>query len=836
MSTGLSSVVFNKSVVGGVGATPIIKRISRISWKMVALLLILFLCITDAAIRPSPGGVGGNKVAARRPLPRLWYRRFEEGSVEDAGRRIPRLDQLRNKKSEKTPYPRGFAVDLSLLPEEQTISREALASELTTLLQGIESIANDLDRGVFPPLGIATGAAEDIVTGAAKDATSRKPKKQSTTKADKLQKIKTVQELRQAVLDDGKELKELQLDPEAQLLVNATAQELLNHDVVELMVQRFKSGSTPGNRAPGDNARLALAIEGGGMRGAVSAGMASAIACLGLHDTFDAIYGSSAGSVVGSYMISRQMCMDVYVDILPAAKRTFVCTKRIMSALAVTAMNMFLSGVKQRATRMGSKNTSAEDNEKTKGFASKLSPGMNISFVLDGIMGPEHGIRPIDMEAFQRNAKMQPLRVASSYAKDGKLYSRCFGSEDFFGDKRAVREDGTREGLFACLEPSMTVPGATGPPSRLKTHGSDDEAIPYFDAFCFEPLPYRSAVEEGATHVLVLCSRPEGFVPKTKPGVYEQAIAPLYFKSHGEPEVADFFYRGGQLYIYLEDLLTVEEGKVAGMKKQGPVSVPPPRLLYGVDADHENRELATHRDEKWKKAHLLPLKVPFGTPELKTLEQEKDTVREAVKGGFAAAFDLLAPAIGLNTHHHLTGAEVAALIFPKKAGMLDEIILREKLRIDGVHIEHREHHHSSTTETTQEVGKASSGRRRRRNRASPQEVDKTPSGRRRRIRARRDRFLRNARHVLSILARNKRISEANNEKERMEHSIDSLLVVPDLTLHGGGTLDNDKQKAEHLLNSLPGLRYGRMPQLAANLHHVASSPETITTNDETRKA
>jgi patatin-like phospholipase/acyl hydrolase len=42
---------------------------------------------------------------------------------------------------------------------------------------------------------------------------------------------------------------------------------------------------------------------GGGMRGAVSAGMAAAIAGLGLTDAFDVIYGSSAGSVIGAYMV-----------------------------------------------------------------------------------------------------------------------------------------------------------------------------------------------------------------------------------------------------------------------------------------------------------------------------------------------------------------------------------------------------------------------------------------------------------------------------------------------------------------------------------------------------
>src|SRR3954452_567595 len=48
-------------------------------------------------------------------------------------------------------------------------------------------------------------------------------------------------------------------------------------------------------RSPGS--RLALVVEGGGMRGAVSGGMALALDELGLAHAFDAAYGSSAGTL-----------------------------------------------------------------------------------------------------------------------------------------------------------------------------------------------------------------------------------------------------------------------------------------------------------------------------------------------------------------------------------------------------------------------------------------------------------------------------------------------------------------------------------------------------------
>lgn len=53
--------------------------------------------------------------------------------------------------------------------------------------------------------------------------------------------------------------------------------------------------------------KVGLAIEGGGMRGCVSAGMVAAVSTLGLMDSFDAVYGSSAGSLVGAYAIAGQV-------------------------------------------------------------------------------------------------------------------------------------------------------------------------------------------------------------------------------------------------------------------------------------------------------------------------------------------------------------------------------------------------------------------------------------------------------------------------------------------------------------------------------------------------
>jgi hypothetical protein len=286
--------------------------------------------------------------------------------------------------------------------------------------------------------------------------------------------VKTVEELRRAILDQEVSLSDTKIvesemkTEEQNTAASAQAEEEnspppIDHAVRDLIKERYLSRSTPGNRLSTDNSTLAISIEGGGMRGCVSAGMVSAITALGLTDTIDTIYGSSAGSVVGAYMVSRQMCMDVYVDILPASKELFVCKKRMVTNLASLGLGQMLSTTSRNKSP---NNLPAEELigpplSSLKERLSNTQPGMNISFVLDGILGEDDGLRPLDIDAFKENDKHQKLRIVSSCVDPhtGKLYSRCFGSDDFFDEDDAmVRADGEREGLFACLQASMTVP------------------------------------------------------------------------------------------------------------------------------------------------------------------------------------------------------------------------------------------------------------------------------------------------------------------------------------------------------------------------------------------
>lgn len=563
----------------------------------------------------------------------------------------------------------------------RSLRRKKLASEKAAVAvvqegstpAGEEVLMENID--VDGHVSASADDSKELSVVSALDTTKTK-KRPAIRKKKPLVVVSTIHELREAILDKGIELRDVELNyspPPSLRSSNSTifqhynenfslesshenvTQSLFTHDVLNLLHQRYHSHSTPANRSIYDNATLALAIEGGGMRGAVSGGMAAAIVCLGLSNAFDAIYGSSAGSIIGSYFVSRQLYLDVYTDVIPAGFDLFVSKAKIIGDMF---RNMFLVMKGNSWRRLNGLLLERFKIPKGEEPASTLQPtregGLNISFVLDSIMCPERGLRPLDLESFAHNDEVQPLRIVSSAVcmETGKLKSIVFGSKDgHFCDGFAnpvngnnasyaalypeilsaeADEQGYRRGLWACLGASMSVPGAAGSPFPMDLPSNDGKSRHLcFDAFCYEPVPYRSAVAEGATHVLALRSKPAAAEPKTKPTLYERAVAPLYFRSHKAESVAKFFEQGGQQYLYAEDVLTCDEG----LDARGTIPIPPTEVLYG------NPEVKSSRAKdrsQWKRAHLLPIIVPADVPELGTLEDDRDLIISGIRSGFAA--------------------------------------------------------------------------------------------------------------------------------------------------------------------------------------------------------
>lgn len=140
--------------------------------------------------------------------------------------------------------------------------------------------------------------------------------------------------------------------------------------------------------------RAALAIEGGAMRGCVTAGMAVALHHLGFADCFDAVYGSSAGSLIGAYFIARQLAYEgiqIYYDWLPKLGNSFLDVRRIGRGLGLGCLA----------------NGDFKDL-----FCSRLGkPALNLDALLVDVF---QNRQPLDAEAFFAAQEKQPLKVAGS--------------------------------------------------------------------------------------------------------------------------------------------------------------------------------------------------------------------------------------------------------------------------------------------------------------------------------------------------------------------------------------------------------------------------------------
>jgi predicted patatin/cPLA2 family phospholipase len=131
----------------------------------------------------------------------------------------------------------------------------------------------------------------------------------------------------------------------------AMTEDLRGHPVVELLHQRRAQRSRPGERT--DGRRLALVIEGGGMRGVVSAGMTAAIEQLGLRDAFDEVHGASAGAFSGAFLLAGQAAYLTSLFCCGFGDPKFVGVLRLVRSGALFDMDYVINEVwtKQRPLR-----------------------------------------------------------------------------------------------------------------------------------------------------------------------------------------------------------------------------------------------------------------------------------------------------------------------------------------------------------------------------------------------------------------------------------------------------------------------------------------------------
>lgn len=211
------------------------------------------------------------------------------------------------------------------------------------------------------------------------------------------------------------------------------------HPVLELIRRRLQDGSLPQNRT--DRAKLGLAVEGGGMRGVVSAGMLMGLADLGLKPVFDAVFGTSAGAINGAYFIAfrRSRGIGLYKEI---NNNGFIRLNRLFTSKPVLDLDYLMSRL---------------------------------------ISGPE----ALDYKAVIESP--QEFRAVASSIE--RLRAVALGGFN------------TGEELVRGLRASTAIPFLTKGPQEFK----EDM---FLDGSLLEAIPYRSAIKNGCTHVLVLLSKP----------------------------------------------------------------------------------------------------------------------------------------------------------------------------------------------------------------------------------------------------------------------------------------------------------------------------------------
>jgi len=119
--------------------------------------------------------------------------------------------------------------------------------------------------------------------------------------------------------------------------------------IVDILRRRRASCS---RRPHGDAASVALVVEGGAMRGVISAGMVSALEDLGFTDAFDAVYGSSAGAVNAAYFLAGQANLGTTIYYEDINNRHFIDLSRALRGRPVVDLGFLVDQVMTRRKRL----------------------------------------------------------------------------------------------------------------------------------------------------------------------------------------------------------------------------------------------------------------------------------------------------------------------------------------------------------------------------------------------------------------------------------------------------------------------------------------------------
>jgi predicted patatin/cPLA2 family phospholipase len=118
-----------------------------------------------------------------------------------------------------------------------------------------------------------------------------------------------------------------------------------NPSVIDILRQRAAARTVPPH---GDGHSVALCVEGGAMRGVVSAGMVTGLEQLGMTTAFDAVYGSSAGAFNSAYFLAGQAALGTRIYSEDINGHAFIDMKRAFGPRPIVDLDFLVDEVMTR--------------------------------------------------------------------------------------------------------------------------------------------------------------------------------------------------------------------------------------------------------------------------------------------------------------------------------------------------------------------------------------------------------------------------------------------------------------------------------------------------------
>lgn len=421
------------------------------------------------------------------------------------------------------------------------------------------------------------------------------------------------------------------------------------------------------HQTPNKKDKIALVVEGGGMRGCVSAGMVCAIHCLGLSDTIDVVYGSSAGAVIAAYFVSKQLPYfgpEVYYDSLTTMEKPTSSSstrskktkprpsnkaqEKPMHVVDDYDNNYFIDTKRlTRSMGLGLCDPRLLKDVWTRRIHGK--PMMNLHYMFENIMRKK---KPIDYKTFVERQKVQPLKVVATGLSSEKPYILSHENGHF----------DTVEDLCNSLHASCLLPGIAGPVMNVLKRASGgkpnfvlrntkgrskkdkEEYEPLADAMLSSPIPYDIAHDEGATHVLVIRSSPDGTNLLAAPSIMAWIGSMIFKRYFLRKNNLPGMYKRSQTEqrhqrLYAKTILELNDR----------TNNPPPVSKPNDDADTKNRHDQT-----------MTIALEPGSDEVSHLETTREGIFQGVRQGFARAYDALVEDPAMRGR----GKEMALRYFP----------------------------------------------------------------------------------------------------------------------------------------------------------------------------